>query len=504
MHEKDFSPEAIAAQIPYGFAKQYGVVAIPGGKDSITILHRPGLSSQTLLEIRRHLAHPFGLHEVSQDTFQNQLAKAYETDSDTAMQMAVDMEGNTDLAKLMQEMPRAEDLLESEDDAPIIRLLNAMFTEALKRHASDIHVESFEDRLTVRYRVDGVLHEVLSPPRMLAPMLISRIKVMAKLDIAEKRLPQDGRISLHVAGRSVDMRVSTMPTSHGERIVMRILDKQQAKLDLTSLGMPQNALDNMDYLIHQPNGIILVTGPTGSGKTTSLYAALSKLNTEDRNILTVEDPIEYDISGIGQTQVNMKADMTFARSLRAMLRQDPDIVMIGEIRDLETAETAVQASLTGHLVLSTLHTNTAVGAITRLIDMGVEPFLISSSLIGVVAQRLVRVLCPECKEAITPTEAQCQIMAVDAHKPPAIYINKGCDACSGTGFTGRTGIYEVIPLNDEMRTMIHDEVSEQALAEAAHRKYESIQQDGVRRVLAGETSLDEVLRVATIERQTDN
>jgi general secretion pathway protein E len=340
--------------------------------------------------------------------------------------------------------------------------------------------------------VDGVLQEVLQTRRALAPLVVSRIKVMSKLDIAEKRLPQDGRISLKIAGRAVDVRVSTMPSGHGERVVLRLLDKQAGRLDLASLGMDDTSQQLMDELIHKPHGILLVTGPTGSGKTTTLYAALERINDNSRNIMTVEDPIEYFIDGIGQTQVNTKVEMTFARGLRAILRQDPDVVMVGEIRDLETAEIAVQASLTGHLVLSTLHTNTAAGAVTRLRDMGVEPFLLSSSLIGVLAQRLVRVLDDDTKVPYVARDYECRTLKMDPENPPTLYRPGENDA---TGFRGRTGIYEIITIDDTMRTMIHDGASEQNLEKYARTLTPSIRDDGRRRVLNGDTTLEEVLRV---------
>jgi general secretion pathway protein E len=344
----------------------------------------------------------------------------------------------------------------------------------------------------VRFRIDGVLREVLETRRALAPLVVSRIKVMSKLDIAEKRLPQDGRISLRIAGRAVDVRVSTMPSGHGERVVLRLLDKQAGRLDLTSLGMAGPTQKTMDDLIHRPHGIILVTGPTGSGKTTTLYAALERINDNTRNIMTVEDPIEYFIDGIGQSQVNTKVEMTFARGLRAILRQDPDVVMVGEIRDLETAEIAVQASLTGHLVLSTLHTNTAAGAVTRLRDMGVEPFLLSSSLIGVLAQRLVRVLDDTTKVPYAAREYECELLGVDAVNPPTLY-HPG-EGPNG-GFLGRTGIYELIAVDDKMRSMIHSGVSEQELERHARTMGPGIRADGRRRVLEGSTTIEELLRV---------
>jgi len=409
-----------------------------------------------------------------------------------AMQMVGDLDEHTDLLQVAQELPEPSDLLESVDDAPIIRFINAVLTEAVKENASDVHIEPYENRLGVRFRVDGVLHEVLQTRRALAPLVVSRIKVMSKLDIAEKRLPQDGRISLKIAGRAVDVRVSTMPSGHGERVVLRLLDKQAGRLNLTSLGMDDKSQALMDKLIHKPHGIILVTGPTGSGKTTTLYAALDRINDNSRNIMTIEDPIEYFIDGIGQTQVNNKVEMTFARGLRAILRQDPDIVMVGEIRDLETAEIAVQASLTGHLVLSTLHTNTAAGAVTRLRDMGIEPFLLSSSLIGVLAQRLVRVLNDDTKISYTARDYECRALNLDLETPPTLY-RPGED--ENTGFRGRTGIYELICLDDSMRAMIHDGVSEQEFEKYARTITPGIRDDGRRRVLSGDTTIEEVLRV---------
>jgi len=352
--------------------------------------------------------------------------------------------------------------------------------------------------MVVRLRVDGVLRQVLQPMRALAPMVISRLKVMSKLDIAEKRLPQDGRISLRIGGRAVDVRVSTLPSSHGERIVLRILDRQAGRLDLKHLGAGQQELTAMEFLIRRPHGIILVTGPTGSGKTTTLYAVLSQLNDRKSNILTVEDPIEYYLDGIGQTQVNHKVDMTFARGLRAILRQDPDIVMVGEIRDLETVEIAVQASLTGHLVLSTLHTNTAVGAITRLRDMGVEPFLLSSSIIGVLAQRLLRRLCTDCKEAYTASETELKALDIQPEpgKPITLYRAKGCKTCSYQGYRGRAGIFELVTIDNHMQALIHDGAGEHELERHARTYSRGIRQNAQAKAINGETSLEEVVRVA--------
>ncbi len=351
----------------------------------------------------------------------------------------------------------------------------------------------------MRYRIDGVLNEVLSPKRMLAPLLVSRLKVMAKLDIAEKREPQDGRISVRIAGHAIDIRMSTIPSAHGERVVLRLLDKQAGQLELTQLNMNEQVYGAYRRGLASPHGIILVTGPTGSGKTTTLYAGLASINQSSRNILTIEDPIEYMLPGVGQTQVNTKVDMTFARGLRAILRQDPDVVMVGEIRDLETAEIAVQASLTGHLVLSTLHTNTAIGAVTRLQDMGVEPFLLSSSLLGVMAQRLVRLLCKACKQPVEAGAAERELLQIHDHGPVTLYRTGGCPDCNNTGYRGRTGIYELIEIDEPLRTMIHEGEGEQAMLREARQRYPGIEADGRRRILAGETSIEEVLRVTAVK-----
>ncbi len=486
-------------RLPFSFAKRYGVVCTGVQNHRAIVFHRPDVSASSLNEVRRQLAMPIELQAVTPEAFEKHLQSIYESNRNQAMMAMEDLGETDDLSSIAQQLPEPEDLLESEDDAPIIRLINALLTEAIKENASDIHIEPYEDRLVVRMRVDGVLREVLTPRRVLAPLLVSRIKVMAKLDIAEKRLPQDGRISLRIAGRPVDVRVSTLPTGHGERVVMRLLDKQAGRLDLEQLGMARDILGEIDQLIHKPNGILLVTGPTGSGKTTTLYAALTQLNDQVRNIMTVEDPIEYYLDGISQTHVNTRIEMSFARGLRAILRQDPDVVMVGEIRDIDTAQIAVQASLTGHLVLSTLHTNSAAGAVTRLRDMGVEPFLLSSSLIGVLAQRLVRLLCSQCKEAYEPNEGEYDALGISMETPLELFRATGCEMCNGQGYRGRTGIYELIPVDDTLRTMIHDGAGEQELEQYARSKTPSIRQDGLRRIRAGDTSLEEVLRVTREE-----
>ncbi|WP_077531397.1 type II secretion system ATPase GspE [Vreelandella utahensis] len=483
------------ARLPFSFARRNGVVLTPDDQGELELLVRPGASARAIAEATRLSRGRARIREMEAEAFDEALTRAYQNDSEEAMQMVEGIGEDMDLASLAESVPETEDLMEQEDDAPVIRLINAILTEAIKSGASDIHIETYEKRLVVRFRVDGVLREVVQPKRALAPLLVSRIKVMARLDIAEKRVPQDGRISLRVAGREVDIRVSTMPSSNGERVVLRLLDKEAGLLELDSIGMADRDLSLLKDLVNRPYGILLVTGPTGSGKTTTLYGALSEINDRSRNILTVEDPIEYNLPGIGQTQVNPKVEMTFARGLRAILRQDPDVVMIGEIRDLETAEIAVQASLTGHLVLSTLHTNTATGAITRLIDMGVEPFLISSSLAGIVAQRLVRVLCPECRKAYTPDATECRFLGADPDNPPTIYHHGGCDACNQLGYRGRMGIYEVIGIDEGLRTLIHDRAAEQALEQAARERGPSIHADGVAKILNGTTTVEEVLRV---------
>jgi general secretion pathway protein E len=481
-------------RLPFTFAQTHGVL-LDFINEQPHIIYRSGLKVAILVELRRALHKSFTSELLTDDAFQLRLTRAYQKDNNEAVQVAEDMGSDIDLSRLADEIPDTADLMDAEDDAPVIRLINAVLSQAVREQASDIHIETFEDKLTVRFRVDGVLTEVLSPKRLLAPLLVSRLKVMAKLDIAEKRVPQDGRISIRLAGHAVDIRVSTIPSAHGERVVLRLLDKQAGQLQLEQLRMSEQTHAAYTKSLHTPHGIILVTGPTGSGKTTTLYAGLTHINQSSRNILTIEDPVEYLLPGIGQTQVNSKVDMTFARGLRAVLRQDPDVVMVGVIRDTETAEIAVQASLTGHLVLSTLHTNTAVGAITRLQDMGVEPFLLSSSIIAVLAQRLVRVLCPHCKESHIPTDGESKLLGLTSEDSHLIYQAKGCDHCNHTGYKGRVGIYEMIEIDDQLRLMIHERASEDEMLAEARKNSFSIMDAGRRRVLAGETTVEEVLRV---------
>jgi general secretion pathway protein E len=486
--------ENVRFRLPFGFAKRHSVL-VANDHGVLRLVCTELLSAYILLEVRRVLKAPFTLDVKSAEEFEQLLTIAYQRDSSEAQQMMEDIGNEVDLYSLADEMTETEDLLENEDDAPIIKLINAMLSEGIKENASDIHIETFEQALQIRFRVDGVLREVLKPNRKLASLLVSRIKVMAKLDIAEKRIPQDGRISLRIAGRAVDVRVSTMPTGHGERVVLRLLDKNSTRLDLQDLGMSDGNRERFSELIEKPHGIILVTGPTGSGKSTTLYAGLSQIDSKERNILTVEDPIEYAIEGIGQTQVNTKVDMTFARGLRAILRQDPDVVMIGEIRDLETAQIGVQASLTGHLVLSTLHTNTAAGAITRMEDMGVEPFLLSSSLLGVLAQRLVRTLCPHCRECSTTSAEERKLLQLSDDDTSPMYRAVGCEDCNFKGYRGRTGIHELIVVDEKVRELIHNGKGEQAIEKFIRKSTPSIRRDGFDKVMLGETTIEEVLRV---------
>ena len=480
---------AVVRSLPFAFAKRHGVLIKELHEGVVHCIYRTGTLPQSLAEVRRFAGAPIKFAEVDAQTFDAALQAAYE--SGAAMTMVEGLDDETDLMAVAQQLPEPSDLIDSDDEAPIIRLINALLTQAVKDNASDIHIEPYENRMTVRFRIDGVLREVLQSKRAVAPIVVSRIKVMSKLDIAEKRLPQDGRISLRIAGRAVDVRVSTIPSGHGERVVLRLLNKEAGRLTLANLGMDDKDQAAMDELVHRPHGILLVTGPTGSGKTTTLYAALERINDLTSNILTVEDPIEYYIDGIGQTQVNTKVEMTFARGLRAILRQDPDIVMVGEIRVLETAEIAVQASLTGHLVMSTLHTNTAVGAVTRLRDMGVEPFLLSSSLIGVLAQRLVRVLDPATRVPYRASEYECRLLNVDPANPPTLYRAPSEER----GYQGRTGIYELVKVDSTMQTMIHDGAGEHELERYARTLTPSIRDDGISKILGGITTLEEVVRV---------
>lgn len=477
---------------PWSWVQQHGVMLLPDSP--LRLCLRADATVNALAEARRFYPHA-AIEHISDERFQQIAASCYQQ-SNASQQMISEIGQDLNLSDLVNTLPEDNELLDSDDGAPVIRLINAILSEAVKEGASDVHIEPFEKLLSVRFRTDGMLRQVLTPPVQLSRYLISRIKVMAKLDIAEKRLPQDGRISLRIAGRNVDVRVSTLPASHGERVVLRILDKNSLDLALENTGMNAELCQRMNAQLQLPHGIILVTGPTGSGKSTTLYAALRALYRPEKNILTIEDPVEYQLDGIGQTQVNARVDMTFARGLRAILRQDPDVVMIGEIRDNETAQIAVQASLTGHLVLSTLHTNSALGAIERLRDMGVETFLLSNALTAVLAQRLVRKLCHACKKswrADSTTLAACRLQ--DLPSTAIFYQATGCDVCNHSGYRGRTGIHELIVIDEPLRNAISKGLSEQAIQSMLPDRV-SLMQDGLDKALAGITSLEEILRVS--------
>lgn len=481
----------------YAFAKERGLIVLDDTANPVVLGARGEKPDPwAVIEARRTVGAPIEIDVLPPEMFERRLSEIYSVEGISTADLDLENDDN-DLASLAEGLPKTADLLDSENDAPVIRLINAMIAEAVKVKASDIHIEPYEKTLSIRLRIDGVLREVLSLPARMTPVLTSRVKVMARLDIAERRVPQDGRISLALGGRTVDVRVSTLPARFGERVVMRILDKDEARLDLDGLGMPEPILDRFKQVLTRPNGIILVTGPTGSGKTTTLYGALSLLNEPSRNILTVEDPVEYAVDGVGQTQINPKVGMTFATGLRAILRQDPDIVMVGEIRDVETAEIAVQASLTGHLVLSTVHTNSAAGAITRLRDMGVEPFLLSTTAAAVLAQRLVRRLCPSCKSPYEADAATRKLLGTD--KPVTLMKPVGCGRCNQTGYEGRIGVYEIIIVDEKLKRLIHDNASEQEIEAYAFKNAETLAQSGFRHVCAGVTALEEVMRVVRKE-----
>ncbi len=455
--------------LPYAFARTHQLL-LEADAHALTLCLHPDSGASAVSEVLRKYPAAQVLALAPQALIQR-ISAAYAQGESSAAAVVSEVQSAADLTRMMQDLPAIEDLLETSDDAPIIRMLNALLTQAARDGASDIHIEPYERHSSVRFRVDGSLREVVQPNRALHAALISRLKIMAELDSAERRLPQVGRISLRIGTRAVDVRVSTLPSAHGERAVLRLLDKSGNKLSLEGLGMQGDVLARFQKLIAQPHGIVLVTGPTGSGKTTTLYAALSRLDTSRSNIMTVEDPIEYELAGVGQTQVNAKIDLTFAKALRAILRQDPDVIMIGEIRDFETAQIAIQASLTGHLVLATLHTNDATSAVTRLTDMGVEPFLLSSSLLGVLAQRLVRQLCTHCQGA-------------------------GCDKCGQTGYAGRSGVFELLATDDAIRAQIHNKASEADIRHAAQAAgMVLMREDGERLVQSGVTSREELIRV---------
>ncbi|RIA45582.1 general secretion pathway protein E [Hephaestia caeni] len=485
----DSTPSAI----PYGFARKFGVVLLDGNPDRPIVALREDSDPRVLIEVRRHLGRAFDVETVSSTDFDRHLSDRYAMDGTAAaMANSIDL-GANELDLIAGDLPSAEDLLDSADDAPAVRLINGVLAEAARHGVSDVHIEPYETGLVVRMRMDGVLKEMLRMPPHVAPVVVSRIKVMARLDIAERRLPQDGRIGITLGGRVLDVRVSTLPCRGGERVVLRILDKDTIGIGLEVLGMSEVMETAYRAALAEPNGILLVTGPTGSGKTTTLYAGLRRLNDGSRNILTVEDPVEYAVEGVGQTQVNAKVGLTFAAGLRAILRQDPDVVMVGEIRDRETAEIAVQASLTGHLVLSTVHTNDAVGAITRMRDMKVEPFLLASTLRAVIAQRLVRRLCPACRQPVQAPQALAARLGFEIGT--IVYQPVGCDQCNGTGFKGRIGVFEMIRVDDTIRRLINDGGDEALIARHAFLHSRTLGAAARALVGNGETTAEEAIRI---------
>jgi general secretion pathway protein E len=486
------------SQFVYAFAKDKGLVVLPEEAE-LTLAVRQGADPMALVEARRALGAPFLLQPMDAQTFDRCLAETFASGpmGDDDIEAAVASRGG--LESLIDDIPEVADLLGGEDDAPVIRLINGLIHEAVKRKASDVHIDPFENRLSIRYRIDGDLSEVLAPPRKLAAPLVSRIKVMARLDIAEKKLPQDGRISLSVAGRSIDVRVATLPTRYGERVVLRLLDTQSVLLDLSTLGMDAKTLERYSELLSRPNGVILVTGPVGSGKTTTLYSSLSKLNTGHGNIMTLEDPVEYGLAGVSQTQMDDKVGLTFAATLRSVLRHDPDIAMIGEIRDGETAEVAFKFASMGRLAFSTLHTNSAAGAITRLRDMGVEAYLMASTLRAVMAQRLVRKLCVHCKTETEMTDADASALGVNRAETPNVFEPVGCMACNMTGFDGRIGIYELLVVDAELKRLINAGAAESDIERAAFEDQDQLIDNAMRYIRSGETSVAEVLRVCRKE-----
>jgi general secretion pathway protein E len=485
------------AKVPIQFLKKYKMVPVVVPNGAFIATNDP-LLFQPLDDLRLLL----GLDGIKvvltpYSAILSTINFAYDMSSDSAEQVIQDMhEEDTDL--IISEIEETGDLLEDTSDAPIIKLVNLMLSQAVKARASDIHIEPSQNRIKIRYRVDGVLYDRLSPPKHIQSTLTSRIKIMAKMNIAEKRLPQDGRIEIRIADKNIDIRVSTIPTSFGERVVMRLLDKTNVLLKVSDLGMPENRLKEFDDLIRSAHGIILVTGPTGSGKTTTLYAALSTINRSDINIITIEDPVEYQIEGIGQIQVNPKIELTFAKGLRSIVRQDPDVILVGEIRDLETAEIAIQSALTGHLVFSTLHTNDASSAVTRLIDMGIESFLVTSSVLAILAQRLVRTICTDCREEYTPDKESLQSIGIDPDMVEGrkFYRGKGCPSCLNTGYMGRTGIFELMMLDDRVKNLILKTSDANAIKRrAVEQGMVTLRQDGAQKVINGITTIEEIFRV---------
>lgn len=489
------------AKVPIGFAKKNELIPLKKEGDRIKIATAKPLNLNALDDLRILFGHEIELSLSPYPAILSMINQMYERSQESADQVMEGIEGNL-IEVDPGEIPGSIDLLEATDEAPIIRLVNSLIFQAVKQRASDIHFEPFEKEFAVRYRIDGILYNILTPPKRLQSSMTSRIKIMSGLDIAEKRLPQDGRISVRIAGKEIDIRVSVIPTAHGERLVLRLLDKQNLLLNLEDLGFSKETFEKIQELIQLSHGIVLVTGPTGSGKTTTLYSILNKINSPDKNIITIEDPIEYQLKGIGQMQVNPRIDLTFSNGLRSILRQDPDVILVGEIRDGETAEIAIHASLTGHLVFSTLHTNDSAGAITRLIDMGIEPFLVSSSVIAIIAQRLVRKLCNQCRKPYAPQRAELEKLGLPGEKKTEtpFYRAGGCSECLSTGYRGRLGIYELLMIDDDVRSEILNKTDSNSIKSHAIRKgLMTLRDDGARQVLNGVTTTDEVLRVTQVD-----
>ena len=489
----------LLARTSFQFARANLVLPLRTRGGGVVVATARPLDIEPLDDLRVLYGAPVEIVVADEATLKEAINRAYDLSAGSAREIMDTITEEDGLGTLTHGLPA--DLLETSEEAPVIRLVNSILVQAAKEKASDIHIEPYERELAVRFRVDGALRDVVSPPKKLQPLIASRVKIMAGMDIAEKRLPQDGRLKIVIAGKEIDIRISVIPTAHGERIVMRLLDKSSMLFGFDQIGMKGRTLDRFLKMIHAPHGIILVSGPTGSGKTTTLYTALSHINSSEKNIITVEDPVEYQLKGIGQMQVNAKIGLTFASGLRSILRQDPDVIMVGEIRDLETAQIAVQASLTGHLVFSTIHTNDSAGAITRLEDMGIEPFLISSSILGVMAQRLVRVLCRKCREAYSPRPehlAQIGINAAGAPPGAVFYRASGCDECAGTGYSGRTGIYELLDVDDTIRSLILKNADSSVIRKTAmERGFKTMRQYGASIIMEGVTSLEEVARVTS-------
>ena len=490
-------------KVPIHFARRYRVLPLKAEEGSVVVATTDPLETAPLDDLRLLLGLPVKPVLTSGISLLACLNRVYDEAASPAgaEQVMEDIAANENLDQLAYALDEPQDLLDATDEAPIIRLVNSVLFQAVRQRASDIHFESFERGLVVRYRIDGVLYPVLTPPKHLQASIIARLKILAGLNIAEKRLPQDGRFAIRTAGKDVDLRVSVLPTAHGERVVLRLLEKENKLLNLSEMGFSGERLGVIQQLIQLSHGIILVTGPTGSGKTTTLYAALSQINAPDKNIITVEDPVEYQLLGIGQMQVNPKINLTFAAGLRSILRQDPDVIMIGEIRDRETAEIAIHASLTGHLVFSTLHTNDAASAATRLIDMGIEPFLVASSVVAVLAQRLVRKVCKECRQAYHPEDDELIRLGIVPPKTrPTFYRGPGCPACSQTGYRGRTGIYELLVMDDEIRRLIGAKADASAIKQAAAAKgMITLKDEGAEKVFHGITTTEEVMRITQQE-----